>query len=79
MVIVGMSVVATVFVLCFNHHDPNSGDMPKWVSESGLFECALLLIYGCCVLVFSWPCALCPGAVGSAPVGSLVPAHEAAG
>uniref|UniRef100_A0A8C5B8P2 Neuronal acetylcholine receptor subunit alpha-7-like n=1 Tax=Gadus morhua TaxID=8049 RepID=A0A8C5B8P2_GADMO len=30
MVIVGMSVVATVFVLCFNHHDPNSGDMPKW-------------------------------------------------
>uniref|UniRef100_A0A8C4ZWN7 Neuronal acetylcholine receptor subunit alpha-7-like n=1 Tax=Gadus morhua TaxID=8049 RepID=A0A8C4ZWN7_GADMO len=31
MVIVGMSVVATVFVLCFNHHDPNSGDMPKWL------------------------------------------------
>ncbi|CAL8247247.1 unnamed protein product [Lota lota] len=30
MVIVGMSVVATVFVLRFNHHDPNSGSMPKW-------------------------------------------------
>ncbi|CAL8290639.1 unnamed protein product [Merluccius merluccius] len=31
MVIVGMSVVATVIVLQFNHHDPNSGSMPQWV------------------------------------------------
>ncbi|XP_058503181.1 neuronal acetylcholine receptor subunit alpha-7-like isoform X1 [Solea solea] len=31
MVIVGMSVVATVIVLQFHHHDPNSGHMPRWV------------------------------------------------
>ncbi|KAM4600366.1 neuronal acetylcholine receptor subunit alpha-7-like, partial [Polymixia lowei] len=31
MVIVGMSVVATVIVLQFHHHDPNSGNMPHWV------------------------------------------------
>ncbi|XP_054476874.1 neuronal acetylcholine receptor subunit alpha-7-like isoform X3 [Anoplopoma fimbria] len=31
MVIVGMSVVATVFVLQFHHHSPNSGHMPRWV------------------------------------------------
>uniref|UniRef100_A0A8C2WDE1 Uncharacterized protein n=1 Tax=Cyclopterus lumpus TaxID=8103 RepID=A0A8C2WDE1_CYCLU len=32
MVIVGMSVVATVLVLQFHHHNPNSGHMPRWVS-----------------------------------------------
>lgn len=32
MVIVGMSVVATVIVLQFHHHNPNSGHMPRWVS-----------------------------------------------
>ncbi|XP_056142435.1 neuronal acetylcholine receptor subunit alpha-7-like [Lampris incognitus] len=31
MVIVGMSVVATVIVLQFHHHDPSSGHMPQWV------------------------------------------------
>uniref|UniRef100_A0A4W5PZN4 Uncharacterized protein n=1 Tax=Hucho hucho TaxID=62062 RepID=A0A4W5PZN4_9TELE len=31
MVTVGMSVVATVVVLQYHHHDPNSGDMPQWV------------------------------------------------
>ncbi|XP_068179353.1 neuronal acetylcholine receptor subunit alpha-7-like [Antennarius striatus] len=31
MVIVGMSVVATVIVLQFHHHNPNSGQMPRWV------------------------------------------------
>ncbi|XP_051262721.1 neuronal acetylcholine receptor subunit alpha-7-like isoform X1 [Dicentrarchus labrax] len=31
MVIVGMSVVATVIVLQFHHHSPNSGHMPHWV------------------------------------------------
>lgn len=32
MVIVGMSVVATVIVLQFHHHKVNSGPMPRWVS-----------------------------------------------
>lgn len=32
MVIVGMSVVATVIVLQFHHHNPNNGQMPRWVS-----------------------------------------------
>ncbi|XP_063735071.1 neuronal acetylcholine receptor subunit alpha-7-like isoform X2 [Eleginops maclovinus] len=31
MVIVGMSVVATVMVLQFHHHNPNDGNMPRWV------------------------------------------------
>ncbi|XP_036929511.1 neuronal acetylcholine receptor subunit alpha-7-like isoform X4 [Acanthopagrus latus] len=31
MVIVGMSVVATVIVLQFHHHNPNNGQMPRWV------------------------------------------------
>lgn len=34
MVIVGMSVIATVVVLQYHHHDPNGGNMPKWVSLS---------------------------------------------
>lgn len=33
MMIVGMSVVVTVIVLQFHHHDPHGGKMPKWVSE----------------------------------------------
>ncbi|XP_067365408.1 CHRNA7-FAM7A fusion protein-like isoform X2 [Channa argus] len=32
MVIVGMSVVATVIVLQFHHHSPNNGHMPSWVN-----------------------------------------------
>ncbi|XP_061839121.1 neuronal acetylcholine receptor subunit alpha-7-like isoform X2 [Nerophis lumbriciformis] len=31
MVIVGMSVVATVIVLQFHHHNPNNGQIPHWV------------------------------------------------
>ncbi|KAM6995683.1 neuronal acetylcholine receptor subunit alpha-7-like isoform 1-T1 [Tautogolabrus adspersus] len=31
MVIVAMSVVATVIVLQFHHHSPNNGNMPRWV------------------------------------------------
>ncbi|XP_034016775.1 cholinergic receptor, nicotinic, alpha 11 isoform X1 [Thalassophryne amazonica] len=31
MVIVGMSVIATVVVLQYHYHDPNGGNMPKWV------------------------------------------------
>ncbi|XP_029360415.1 neuronal acetylcholine receptor subunit alpha-7-like isoform X2 [Echeneis naucrates] len=31
MVIVGMSVVATVIVLQFHHHSPNNGHMPQWM------------------------------------------------
>lgn len=33
MVIVGLSVVVTVLVLQFHHHDPQGGKMPKWVSR----------------------------------------------
>lgn len=36
MMIVGMSVVVTVIVLQFHHHDPQGGKMPKWVSETDL-------------------------------------------
>lgn len=35
MVIVGLSVVVTVLVLQFHHHDPQAGKMPKWVSSLG--------------------------------------------
>ncbi|KAJ8252308.1 hypothetical protein COCON_G00216200 [Conger conger] len=30
MVIVGLSVIATVLVLQYHHHDPDGGKMPKW-------------------------------------------------
>lgn len=43
MVIVGMSVVATVIVLQFHHHDPNNGQMPRWVS----FFCHVVMDSGC--------------------------------
>lgn len=32
MVIVGLSVIATVLVLQYHHHDPDGGHMPQWVS-----------------------------------------------
>lgn len=32
MIIVGLSVVVTVIVLQYHHHDPDGGKMPKWVS-----------------------------------------------
>lgn len=35
MVIVGLSVVVTVLVLQFHHHDPQAGKMPRWVSRFG--------------------------------------------
>lgn len=34
MVIVGLSVIATVLVLQYHHHDPDGGHMPRWVSRS---------------------------------------------
>ncbi|XP_043073013.1 neuronal acetylcholine receptor subunit alpha-7-like [Puntigrus tetrazona] len=34
MIIVGMSVIATVVVLQYHHHDPNGGNMPKWSQGS---------------------------------------------
>lgn len=33
MIIVGLSVVVTVIVLQYHHHDPHGGKMPKWVSS----------------------------------------------
>lgn len=36
MVIVGLSVIATVLVLQYHHHDPDGGHMPRWVSTSSL-------------------------------------------
>ncbi|XP_035521631.1 neuronal acetylcholine receptor subunit alpha-7-like [Morone saxatilis] len=33
MVIVGLSVIATVLVLQYHHHDPDGGHMPRWRAE----------------------------------------------
>ncbi|XP_063076176.1 neuronal acetylcholine receptor subunit alpha-7 isoform X2 [Engraulis encrasicolus] len=43
MVIVGLSVVVTVLVLQFHHHDPQAGKMPKWVRVLLLNWCAWFL------------------------------------
>ncbi|XP_062332537.1 neuronal acetylcholine receptor subunit alpha-7-like isoform X1 [Osmerus eperlanus] len=43
MMIVGMSVVVTVIVLQFHHHDPRGGKMPKWVRIVLLNWCAWFL------------------------------------
>ncbi|XP_078527415.1 neuronal acetylcholine receptor subunit alpha-7-like [Lissotriton helveticus] len=43
MVIVGLSVVATVFVLQYHHHDADGGKMPKWVRIFVLKWCAWFL------------------------------------
>uniref|UniRef100_H3C624 Neuronal acetylcholine receptor subunit alpha-7 n=1 Tax=Tetraodon nigroviridis TaxID=99883 RepID=H3C624_TETNG len=43
MMIVGMSVVVTVIVLQFHHHDPHGGKMPKWVRMVLLNWCAWFL------------------------------------
>ncbi|XP_073398265.1 neuronal acetylcholine receptor subunit alpha-7-like [Dendrobates tinctorius] len=43
MVIVGLSVVVTVLVLQFHHHDPHAGKMPKWVRVILLNWCAWFL------------------------------------
>ncbi|XP_029013881.1 neuronal acetylcholine receptor subunit alpha-7 isoform X2 [Betta splendens] len=43
MMIVGLSVVVTVLVLQFHHHDPHAGKMPKWVRVILLNWCAWFL------------------------------------
>ncbi|MEQ2264985.1 hypothetical protein XENORESO_000668 [Xenotaenia resolanae] len=43
MMIVGLSVVVTVLVLQFHHHDPRGGKMPKWVRVILLNWCAWFL------------------------------------
>ncbi|XP_019954972.1 neuronal acetylcholine receptor subunit alpha-7-like [Paralichthys olivaceus] len=43
MVIVGVSVIATVLVLQYHHHDPNGGKMPKWTRVILLNWCAWFL------------------------------------
>ncbi|KAK5866401.1 hypothetical protein PBY51_020595 [Eleginops maclovinus] len=43
MMIVGLSVVVTVLVLQFHHHDPHGGKMPKWVRIILLNWCAWFL------------------------------------
>ncbi len=40
MMIVGLSVVVTVLILQFHHHDPHGGKMPRWVSENSWFHLA---------------------------------------
>ncbi|XP_023670906.1 neuronal acetylcholine receptor subunit alpha-7-like [Paramormyrops kingsleyae] len=40
MVIVGLSVIATVLVLQYHHHDPDGGKMPKWTRVVLLNWCA---------------------------------------
>uniref|UniRef100_A0A3B5MSJ1 Uncharacterized protein n=1 Tax=Xiphophorus couchianus TaxID=32473 RepID=A0A3B5MSJ1_9TELE len=64
MIIVGMSVIATVVVLQYHHHDPNGGHMPKWVRH-----------FTTCISVFLFSPA---GASRFAAVGRLVPEDEAA-
>lgn len=73
MVIVGMSVVATVIVLQFHHHSPDSGPMPRWVSW---IPPAYLYLKMCLCAPFLISVCL-TGALGSAAVGPLVPADEA--
>ncbi|KAM9817473.1 neuronal acetylcholine receptor subunit alpha-7-like [Neosynchiropus ocellatus] len=43
MVIVGLSIIATVVVLHLHHHDPRGQKMPKWAREFLLKWCARLL------------------------------------
>ncbi|XP_054467367.1 neuronal acetylcholine receptor subunit alpha-7-like [Anoplopoma fimbria] len=43
MVIVGLSVIATVVVLQYHHHDPDGGKMPKWTRVILLNWCAWFL------------------------------------
>ncbi|XP_062256334.1 neuronal acetylcholine receptor subunit alpha-7a [Platichthys flesus] len=43
LVIVGVSVIATVLVLQFHHHDPNGSKMPKWTRVFLLNWCAWFL------------------------------------
>uniref|UniRef100_A0A803J3Z9 Cholinergic receptor, nicotinic alpha 7 n=1 Tax=Xenopus tropicalis TaxID=8364 RepID=A0A803J3Z9_XENTR len=43
MIIVGLSVVVTVIVLQYHHHDPHGGNMPKWTRIILLNWCAWFL------------------------------------
>lgn len=43
MVIVGLSVIATVIVLQFHHHDPSGDKMPKWVGRISSLQYSLIL------------------------------------
>lgn len=43
MVIVGLSVIATVLVLQYHHHDPDGGHMPQWTRVVLLNWCAWFL------------------------------------
>ncbi|KAL6072047.1 hypothetical protein STEG23_002096, partial [Scotinomys teguina] len=43
MIIVGLSVVVTVLVLRYHHHDPDGGKMPKWTRIILLNWCAWFL------------------------------------
>nr|XP_054388480.1 neuronal acetylcholine receptor subunit alpha-7 isoform X1 [Pongo abelii] len=43
MIIVGLSVVVTVIVLQYHHHDPEGGKMPKWTRVILLNWCAWFL------------------------------------
>ncbi|XP_040053031.2 neuronal acetylcholine receptor subunit alpha-7a [Gasterosteus aculeatus] len=43
MVIVGLSIMATVVVLQYHHHDPDGGKMPKWIRVILLNWCAWFL------------------------------------
>ncbi|XP_066558103.1 neuronal acetylcholine receptor subunit alpha-7 isoform X2 [Amia ocellicauda] len=43
MVIVGLSVIVTVLVLQYHHHDPDGGKMPKWTRIILLNWCAWFL------------------------------------
>ncbi|XP_075714038.1 neuronal acetylcholine receptor subunit alpha-7 isoform X1 [Rhinoderma darwinii] len=43
MIIVGLSVVVTVIVLQYHHHDPHGGKMPKWTRIILLNWCAWFL------------------------------------
>ncbi|KAF1386342.1 hypothetical protein PFLUV_G00093770 [Perca fluviatilis] len=43
MVIVGLSVIATVLVLQYHHHDPDGGNMPQWTRVILLNWCAWFL------------------------------------
>ncbi len=47
MMIVGMSVVVTVIVLQFHHHDPQGGKMPKWVSDQ--FKQIIITVFICII------------------------------
>ncbi|PNJ07778.1 CHRNA7 isoform 35, partial [Pongo abelii] len=41
MIIVGLSVVVTVIVLQYHHHDPEGGKMPKWPPRDFYYDLLL--------------------------------------